>query len=101
MHIIGIIGGVASGKSAVAKRLAERGAAILDADGAAHDVLRETDVKRRLRERFGDGIFDPQGEVARHALAPIVFAPGEEGAAALADLERIVHPRIGERLQAQ
>ena len=99
MKIIGIIGGVASGKSVVASRLRELGAEVLDADVVAHEVLTEPAIKAALAERFGQSIFSADGAVNRKALAQIVFAGDDAGNAALADLESIVHPRVGERLQ--
>lgn len=99
MIIIGILGGVASGKSLVSDRLAELGAEILDADVVAHAVLKEDDIKAAIGERFGNNVFDETGEIQRKKLAEMVFAPGDEGARALADLERITHPRIGERIR--
>jgi dephospho-CoA kinase len=99
MHIIGILGGVASGKSAIARRLAELGAEVLDGDVVAHEVLREDDVKQAIRDRFGDCVFDQRGEIVRGELAKIVFANDKAGARALADLEFIMHPRIGQRLR--
>ena len=99
MLTIGIIGGVASGKSAVARRLGELGAVVLDADAAGHEVLRDEAVKAAIRQRFGDKVFTDDGEVNRRAVAAIVFADTPAGAAALADLEAIVHPPIGLLLQ--
>lgn len=99
MHILGIVGGVASGKSLVAARLAELGAVVLDADKVAHEVLREEDMKKAIGERFGGGVLDERGELDRAKLARIVFAEGEGGDRALRDLENIVHPRIGQRLR--
>ena len=98
MKIIGILGGVASGKSAVAARLKELGAAVLDADIVAHEVLTEATTKAAIRERFGNGVFDGD-DVNRSALARVVFADTNQGRSALADLEAIMHPRIGQRLQ--
>ncbi len=99
MHILGIIGGVASGKSAVAERFRQLGAEVLNADEVGHEVLREAPIKAKLRERFGAGVFDDAGEIVRKKVAQIVFAENEAGAWALADLEAIVHPRIGQRLR--
>ena len=98
MHVIGIIGGVASGKSTIAKRLGQLGAVVLDADAVGHEVLRNEEVKAALRKRFGDGVFNTAGEIDRSAVARIVFAGDATGEQALADLEAIVHPKIGERL---
>ena len=100
MKIIGILGGVASGKSAVAARLKELGAAVLDADVTAHHALDEAKIQAAIRERYGEGVF-AGGKVNRSALARIVFADGDAGRAALADLEAILHPRIGELLREE
>ena len=100
MRIIGILGGVASGKSVVAGRLRELGAEILDADVVAHEVLREEEVQAAVRQRFGEEVMDDNG-VNRSALARIVFANRDSGSEALGDLEAIMHPRIGQRLQEQ
>ena len=101
MHVIGILGGVASGKSLVAQRLQELGATVLDADVVGHQVLRDDEVKRHIARRFGEGVFDAAGEVNRGALARIVFVEGDEGVEALADLESIVHPLISSRLREE
>ncbi len=53
MHILGIIGGIASGKSLVAQRLGHLGAVVLDADQTAHSVLQREDVRRVLVDRWG------------------------------------------------
>lgn len=99
MKTIGILGGVASGKSVVARRLEELGAEVLDADVVAHEVLREDGVKSALRARFGDRVVGQDGQIDRKAVAKIVFADDDAGRRALADLEAIVHPRIGQRLR--
>jgi dephospho-CoA kinase len=95
------LGGVASGKSFVARRLEELGAARLDADGAGHEVLRTTEVEAVARVRWGNAIFGPDGRIVRKALAAIVFEPTDRGRKELTYLEQITHPRIGERLRAQ
>ena len=74
---------------------------MLDADGLAHEVLREAEIERAARERWGDAIFEAKGRIDRKALAAIVFADPPEGPEELNYLEKLVHPRIGERLQAQ
>ena len=101
MKVIGIVGGVASGKSLVAAQLAQLGAMVLDADKIGHEVLLEEEVKRAIRERWGNAVFGENGEVSRADLASIVFAPPPTGPAELKQLERIVHPRITERLRQQ
>ena len=99
MKLVGLLGGVASGKSVVTKRLAELGAEVLDGDVTAHEVLREGDIRAAIRQRFGEAVFDEDGQVNRSALARVVFAGGNNGSTALTDLEKIMHPRIGQRLQ--
>lgn len=89
--MLGLLGGVASGKSAVARLFEELGGQVLDADQAGHQVLGRPDVKAEIQERWGRGVFTPQGEVDRPALGRIVFADP----AALKRLEEITHPHIG------
>lgn len=101
MQVIGLLGGVASGKSLVARQLGELGAGILDADGAGHQVLLEPEVEASVRARWGAGVFGPEGRVSRAALARIVFAPPPDGPRELAALEAISHPRIGALLSEQ
>lgn len=99
MVIIGILGGVGSGKSSVAAALQQRGAVVLDADKIAHQVLHEPDVKQQIRQRWGEKVFDPAGNVNRSQLGALVFAATADGPAQLAELERITHPKIGERIR--
>ena len=62
MKTLGLLGGIASGKTLVAKKLQELGAVVLDADRAGHDVLRLPHVKVAARQRWGDSIFAPDGK---------------------------------------
>lgn len=101
MKVIGIVGGVASGKSLVAEQLQRLGAVILEADRVGHAVLREPEIIRALRERWGDSVVDQDGQINRAAVAQIVFAPPPRGIEQLAFLEQLTHPRIGTRLQAR
>lgn len=101
MEVIGLAGGVASGKSTVAAMFAELGAIRLDADGIGHEVLLDAEVKTLLRGKFGRGIFTPGGEVDRKKLAALVFGPDERSRHRLAELEAISHPRISRRLATE
>jgi dephospho-CoA kinase len=95
MVLVGLTGGIGSGKSTVARMLAERGAVVLDADAYARDaVAAGTPGFRAVVKRFGDEVVDPAGELDRRALAAIVFADG----GARRDLEAIVHPEVRRRL---
>ncbi len=98
--IIGLTGGIGSGKSTVARILADLGATVVDADKVGHEVYAPgTDGWNRVRGRFGDDILAADGTVDRPRLGAIVFADP----AALADLNAIVAPliaaEIGRRIQ--
>jgi dephospho-CoA kinase len=99
--VIGLLGGVASGKSFVAKQLAELGAVVLDGDQAGHEVLREADVKAALRQRWGEKAFNEDDEIDRRAVGKLVFADSPAGHRELKFLEQVTHPRIMERLKSQ
>ncbi len=88
--IIGIAGGIGSGKSAVARALGELGCLVYDADEAVRETLKEDEVKRTLASWWGGSVIDTGGEVDRRAVAKIVFDAPEERAR----LEGLIHPRI-------
>lgn len=93
--VVALIGGVGSGKSSVAAEFSrKRPAAIIDADRIGHQVLNQPDLQDRLRKRFGDSVFDFQGQIDRKALGALVFGPTAEHREARRDLEAIVHPAI-------
>jgi dephospho-CoA kinase len=94
MKTIGIVGGIASGKSLVAKLFAELGAGLLDADRAGHEVLAQDAVRVALVDRWGPSILTPDGSVDRSAIARNVFAAGKRAAEERAFLESVLHPRI-------
>jgi dephospho-CoA kinase len=99
--LIGLTGPIGCGKSTVAGFLGEIGGTVIDADDLARDVTAAgTDALPEIRERFGDAVFNDDATLNRAALAKIVFADPKS----LADLERIVHPRVrarvNERLEA-
>ena len=97
LPVLGLLGGVASGKSFVANVLARHGGLVLDADRAGHETLTEPAVKHAIEQRFGSQVFDEHGDVIRKALGAIVFSDP----AALRFLEELTHPRIGQRLLRQ
>ena len=102
MLTIGVVGGVASGKSQVANCLVELGCLRLDGDLIGHEVLHDTEVKAMLRDRWGAKILTADGEVNRRVVAGIVFSDDpERSAAQLEFLESVTHPRIAERLAAR
>ena len=101
MHLIGILGGVAGGKSLVAGQLARLGAGLLDADRAGHEALRLPQIEAAVRRRWGDAVFGPDGHVDRSRLARIVFADPPDGPQERKYLEQLTHPEIGRLLSRQ
>ena len=98
MYVIGLTGNIATGKSAVARMLTRLGACVIDADKVAHQVACSgTDVHRRIVARFGKGILGSRGEIDRKALGAIVFRDPTD----LADLEKIVHPAVINKIRAR
>jgi len=97
--IVGLSGGIGSGKSFVAGLLKDLGAQVFDADRAGHDVLCEDKIKELLRQRWGDQIFGGNGEVDRQAVADIVFGCDDNAVTELRFLQSISHPRIQHALE--
>ena len=98
MFRVGLTGGIASGKSTVAQLFAERGAAVIDSDRIAREVVAPgTRTLARLASAVGSGIVDSAGRLDRKALRHRVF----EDAATRAIVESILHPAILEELERQ
>ena len=98
MKVIGLTGGIGSGKSTVSQFLAELGATIIDADKIGHEVLKpDTEVWREVVVTFGKQIVAANGTIDRKNLGAIVFSNPE----ARAQLNQIMHPRIYEMVKAQ
>ena len=95
--VVGLVGGIGSGKSVVASMLAEMGGRVIDADAVGHATLKRPQVIATLIERFGRGILDDAGQVDRRRLAGIVFEDPE----ALAALNAAMHPLMKEELAAR
>lgn len=90
-RVIGLTGGMGSGKSTVAQALAELGAVIIDADKVGHEAYQpETDTWRELMKAFGQQIIAPDNTIDRKQLGAIVFS----SPAQLQRLNSIVHPRM-------
>ena len=88
--IIGIVGGIASGKSHVSRALAKLGCCVIDSDAVAHRIYRLPQVIQTLTERYGPTVLDAQGQIDRRAIGAIVFRDTEERKR----LERLLHPLI-------
>jgi dephospho-CoA kinase len=96
--VIGLTGGIGSGKSTVADMLSQLGATIVDADRIVHALQAPgTPMLAALVEEFGDGILDDTGALDRKALAAIVF----DDRNALRRLGLIVHPEVGREMLRQ
>ncbi|PPG51196.1 dephospho-CoA kinase [Rathayibacter sp. AY2B3] len=96
MHLVALTGGIASGKSTVARRLAEHGAVVVDADVLAREVVEPGEpALAAISERFGPSVIRADGTLDRPALGAIVFSD----AAARADLNAITHPAVTLRSQ--
>ncbi len=100
-YLIGLTGNIATGKSTVARMLAQRGAEVIDADRVAHAVMEpDGPAYAEIIRTFGRNILTPDGRIDRQALGAIVFRDAE----ALRRLEAIVHPHvmaaIGRRIAA-
>lgn len=103
MIIVGVVGGIGSGKSAVCRWVAERDRSVrvIDADGDGHRILLQPAVQTQLRAVFGDEIFGADGRVIRSAIARRVFGEAAETQAARRRLEAIVHPAIADLREQQ
>jgi dephospho-CoA kinase len=102
VRLIGLTGGIGSGKSTVSALLALKGATIIDADAITRELQQPgSPVLAAMVERFGEGILTGDGTLDRAAMADLAFADPE----ALADLGAIVHPAVGaeiaRRLEAE
>lgn len=92
---VGLTGGIGSGKSEVSKRLAAKGAVVIDADKIAREVVEPgTEGLARIVAAFGEEVLHPDGSLNREKLGTIVFADPDK----LATLNSIVHPLVGARV---
>jgi len=94
--VVGLVGGIGAGKTAVARIFEELGAAVIDSDRLVHAELRDPEVAAVLRQWWGDAVCSADGEVDRKAVARIVFSnPGD-----LDRLEGLLYPRLARRRAA-
>ncbi len=88
--IIGILGGIGSGKSTVAAEFAKLGCKVIDADKIGHELLDRKTVKEKIIGLFGEAVLDSSGRIEHKKLADVVFASGDK----LASLNRVIHPLV-------
>lgn len=98
--MVGILGGVGSGKSSVVRHVTGLQLQIVDADRIGHEVLLRRDIKSELRAAFGDAIFSGD-EIDRSHLAKLVFGDSEEHTSRRTTLNNIVHPAIRREIHHQ
>jgi dephospho-CoA kinase len=94
--IIGVAGGIGSGKSMIARLFGEEGCLVLTADDQVREVYRDPEVKEILRSWWGDQAFNAENEVDRRAVAKLVFVQPAERKR----LEELIHPRVAMLRQA-
>lgn len=98
--VVGILGGVGSGKSSVVRHVTDLQLQIVDADRIGHEILLRNDIKSELRAAFGNTIFSGD-EIDRSHLAKLVFGDSEEHTSRRSTLNNIVHPAIRREIHHQ
>ena len=98
MLLVGLTGGIGSGKSTVAARLVEHGAELIDADQIAREVVEPgKPAYRKIVDHFGPGILDAEGFIDRPALGALVFVDEQKRAL----LNELTHPRVIEEIASR
>jgi len=96
LPVIGLVGGIGSGKSLVASQLRQLGCLVCDSDAMARDLLHDRHVHEQIVRWWGSGVLDGEGEIDRSRVAAIVFSRPEERQR----LERLIHPLVESRREA-
>lgn len=98
MRVIGLTGGIGSGKSTVSRFLAELGAVVIDADKVGHEAFKPgTESWKEVIAAFGREVLTPGGEIDRQKLGEIVFGKPD----LLSRLNQVMHPRVYDMVKAQ
>ncbi len=90
VKVIGITGGIASGKSTIAEILSSLGANVVDADKICHQLINTDDIAQKITKKWGNHLQNEDGEIKRHELAKIVFSAKKDVYA----LNKIIHPEV-------
>ncbi|HUU17583.1 MAG TPA: dephospho-CoA kinase [Sedimentisphaerales bacterium] len=93
--VIGILGGICSGKSTVAAEFAKLGCKVIDADKIAHELLDEPPIKEKIVGLFGLAVLDSAGKIDREKLASVVFTDADK----LSSINGIIHPIVLQRAE--
>ena len=99
--VLGLVGPVCAGKTAVARLLQQRGAVIYHADAVVRRLYDQPEVKQAVRELFGNEVFDANGAVNRAAIACRIFGPHGDPELRRSLTEKVIFPRTGQTLRVQ
>lgn len=95
--VIGILGGIASGKSTIAAEFGKLGCAVIDADKIAHKMLDESVIQQKIISAFGKNILNSDGKINRSKLGDLAFSQAEK----LTELTKILHPPVLAEIESQ
>ncbi|MFQ5965599.1 MAG: dephospho-CoA kinase [Candidatus Scalinduaceae bacterium] len=97
IKVIGIMGGIASGKSTVAKMLRSLGASVVDADKICHQLINTEEINKKISKKWGGYILNKHGKINRCKLGKIVFSDKRE----LLTLNKIIHPKAIKQIKSR
>ena len=97
IKVIGITGGIASGKSTIAGMLESLGAVLIDADKICHELINTKEIALEITKRWGNHLQDNLGKIKRDALAEIVFSEEKE----ISALNSIIHPKAIKQIKSE
>ncbi len=97
IKVIGITGGIASGKSTIAEILRLMGANVIDADKICHQLINTKDIAQEITKKWGSRIRNEYGKIERHTLAKIVFSDKKE----ISALNKIIHPAVRKDIRSK
>lgn len=100
MQVLALVGGIASGKSTVAELFVRLGIPKIDADELAHSALSIPEIKDKICQRWGKGVFEDDENLDRKRIASIVFEMSDEGRQELLFLQELTHPVVKNRVAA-
>lgn len=99
--VIGILGGIGSGKSSVVRNVQGLSLQIIDADRIGHDLLSDPDIQKQIRKSFGEHVFVDAQTIDRSRLAKTVFGDSEDKNTARSTLNQIMHPAIRRKIHSE